>query len=279
MRNGNNEENEVTLKTKENVNQRQDIFYKEMFELMIQNAPVSMYILENWTYSYVNNHFCDLIGYTKEELFNEKITTDKLVHPDDLAIVQESVRKRMENRETDARYQVRVIKKDGSIIYVEIHASKTIMDGKSVTFGTVFDVTEEVKANLLLKENQERFKSLFNDNPDAIFTFDMEGNFTDANPGCCDLTGYTPDELLEMSFAPLIVNEDLTTALYYFEEAIRGNTNRYEISIIPKDGQRRDLEVTCFPMKQAGDILGAYGIAKISRIEMRIENLWKTFVL
>lgn len=76
------------------------------------------------------------------------------------------------------------------------------------------------------------------------------------------MTGYTTDELLDMSFSPLIVSEDLAAALHYFEEAIRGNTNRYEISITRKDGKRRDLEVTCFPMNLAGEIVGAYGIAK-----------------
>ncbi|EMF45534.1 diguanylate cyclase/phosphodiesterase (GGDEF & EAL domains) with PAS/PAC sensor(s) [Planococcus halocryophilus Or1] len=239
-----------------------DTLYKEMFELMIQNAAVSMYILENWTYSYVNDHFCKLTGYTKEELFIENITTDKLIHPDDVSIVRESVSRRIENRESDARYRVRVVKKDGSLIHVEIHARKAMVDEQVVTFGTVFDVTEEVKANLQLKENQERFKSLFDNNPDAVFTFDLEGIFTNANPGCEDLSGYTSDELLEMSFIPLIVPEDLASTLYYFEEAIQGNTNRYEIAIIRRDGERRDLEVTCFPMNLEGEIIGAYGIAK-----------------
>ncbi|MGI2328179.1 sensor domain-containing protein [Planococcus sp. YIM B11945] len=258
----NNKSNAFTSDFKKGEIQKKDLFYREMFEVMIQNAPVSMYILENWNYSYVNDHFCSLVGYSKEELFIKGITTDKLIHPDDVPIVRESVRRRSENRETDARYRVRVLKKDGSLIYVEIHSKKTVMDGQPVTFGTVFDVTEEVRANLLLQENQERFKSLFDNNPDAVFTFDMEGVFTNANPGCGDLAGYTTDELLEMSFLPLIVPEDLALTLHCFGEAIKGNAKRYEISITRKDGKRRDLEVTNFPMNLEGEIVGAYGIAK-----------------
>ncbi|TWT26467.1 EAL domain-containing protein [Planomicrobium sp. CPCC 101110] len=250
---GNMKEDKVHLK---------DAFYREMFEVMVQNAPVSMYILENWTYSYVNHHFCSLIGYTKDEVSVKNFTTDTLIHPDDISIVQESVKRRIENQETDARYRVRVIKKDGSLIHVEIHARKAILDGKAVTFGTVFNVTEEVKANLQLQENQKRFKSLFDNNPDAIFTIDLEGNFTDANPACANLSGYTADQLLEMSFAPLVVPDDLALTLHYFEEALRGNTNRYEIAITRKDGKRRDLEITNFPMHLSGQIIGAYGIAK-----------------
>ena len=258
----NNKSSEVTSDLTADEIQKKNTFYKEMFEIMIQNAPVSMYILEDWTYSYVNDHFCSLVGYTRKELFLKGITTDKLIHPDDLSVVRESVRRRMESRETDARYRVRVLKKDGSTIYVEIHSKKSIMAGQTVTFGTVFDVTQEVRANLLLKENQERFKSLFDNNPEAVFTFDTEGVFTNANSGCRDLSGYTTDELLEMSFLPLIVPEDLALTLRYFEEALRGDTKRYEISITRKDGERRDLEVTNFPMNLEGEIVGAYGIAK-----------------
>lgn len=233
-----------------------------MFEVMVQNAPVSMYILEDWSYSYVNGHFCDLVGYTEEELLDAKITIDQLVHPEDLSIVRESVKRRIENQETTARYRVRAFKKDGTMIHVEIHASKAIADGKAVTFGTVFDVTEEVYSTLHLKENQNRLKSLFDNNPDAVFTFDTEGKFTDANQGCADLSGHSIEELLEISFIPLIVPEDLPIALHYFEEALQGNTNQYEISITRKDGQRRDLEVTCFPMNYEGEIVGAFGITK-----------------
>lgn len=242
--------------------EKRNSFYKEMYEVMVQNAPVSMYILEDWFFSYVNDYFCEMIGYTREEFSAEQISLDRLIHPDDVWIVKESVTRRMEDKEINARYRVRALRKDGTTFHIEVHARKTIINGKAVTFGTVLDVTEEVQATLHLKENQERFKSLYDNNPDAVFTFNVEGNFINANPGCKDLAGYDTEELLEMSFISLIVAEDLDSALYYFGEALQGNTNRYEIAITRKDGERRELEVICFPMNLAGEIAGAYGIAK-----------------
>lgn len=262
METGQNERNTMTSNLTDDSNQPKEASTENMFEVMVQNAPVSMYILEDWSYSYVNQHFCDLFGYTRTEVIFERMRIEKLVHPEDLAIIKERVNSKIENRETDARYRVRAYRKDGSIIHVEIHSRKTVMDGKAVLFGTVFDVTDEVQTTLQLKEDQERFKSLFDNNPDAVFTFDMEGKFTGANPECKDLSGYPIDELLEISFIPLIVPEDLASAIHYFEEATRGKTNRYEISITRKDGKRRDLEVTTFPMHLGGDLVGAYGVAK-----------------
>ncbi|WP_019415190.1 bifunctional diguanylate cyclase/phosphodiesterase [Paenisporosarcina sp. TG20] len=236
--------------------QKDASFYKEMFEVMIRNSPVSVYMIENWNFTYVNKNFCSLVGYTEEEIFAGRI--NNLIHPEDLFLVQG----RNTGEETDARYRVRINKKDGDIIHVEIHSTKLVRNGKKVLFGTVFDVTKEVTANILLKESQERFKSLFYNNPDAIFTFDLEGDFTDANPGCEVLSGYSKDELIDMSFTPLIVSEDLATTLNYFVEATQGIANSYEITITRKDGKRRNLEISSFPMKHTGKIVGTYGIAK-----------------
>ena len=262
MKSENNEKNKDVPVLKDGKPLIDSIYYKEMFEAMIQNAPVSMYVLEDWAYSYVNTHFCKLIGYSEDDFFTGKITLSELVHPADLAQVRESVAKRIEDLENETRYRVRVTRKDGKVLHVEVHGKKMVKDGKKVTFGTVFDVTEEVNANNKLIESKERFESLFYNNPDAVFTFDMEGKFIDANPACGELSGYTSDELLEMSFAPLIVSEDLSTALKNFEEATIGITNRNEIAITRKDGKRRNIEVTNFPMKLEGAIIGSYGVAK-----------------
>lgn len=44
---------------------KEPAFYKEMFETLVENAPVGMYVLEDATYSYINHQFCQLVGYTK----------------------------------------------------------------------------------------------------------------------------------------------------------------------------------------------------------------------
>ncbi|RJS58979.1 EAL domain-containing protein [Bacillus sp. PK3_68] len=241
---------------------KEPAFYKEMFETLVENAPVGMYVLEDATYSYINHQFCQLVGYTKEELVGDKVALDKLIHPDDLSLLREGVHKETGERGAPVPYHVRAFKKDGSLIHAAVHATKAIVNGKRMIFGTVVDITKEVIAHVKLKENKERFQSLFYNNPDAIFTFDMDGNFIDANPGCKALTGYSTNELLEMSFIPLIVPEDLPIAVHNFEEAKQGATKNYEVSIMCKNGEQKYLDITNFPMRSGEEVIGAYGIAK-----------------
>ncbi len=177
-------------------------------------------------------------------------------------MVHERVLKRVQGSIKEDRYRVRAYKKDGSLTHIEVHASKIIQNGRTLTCGTIIDVTEQVAAQTKLHENQERFESLFYNNPDAIFKFDLEGNFLNVNPGCTEVIGYSSDELLNMSFPPLVVPEELPIAMHNFQLATEGVSTRYELAVNRLDGKRRNLEISSFPMKQHGEITGVYGIAK-----------------
>ena len=65
-------------------------------------------------------------------------------------------------------------------------------DGLSILFQ---DVTEQRETRRRLEENEQRYRSLFEQNVDAVFTFDLEGRFVEANPACETVSGYSPDEL------------------------------------------------------------------------------------
>lgn len=233
-----------------------------IFELIVRKVPVSMYIMSESKFVYVNECLCGLLGYTEEELLAGDIVLESVIHPEDLYIVQSRISRKSGTATEQARYRVRLIRSDGTFLHGEIHSNLSEWDGKPAYIGSVTDVTEEVMAQSRLKESEERYNSLFFENPDAIFSFDMEGNFTNVNPGAVAMSGYTYDELMEMSFVPMIVPEHLDKALHYFTESLKGNTNCYEVNLFGKDGRLIQLEVTNFPMNQAGKITGAYGIAK-----------------
>ncbi len=239
-----------------------ELLCSEMLHFMIQEASVGMYIIEDGRFTFINRQLCQLFGYQEDEFMSQVCTPEQLIHPDDQILYKESTNRRLEGKEKNSRYRLRVIRKDGSLLHVEIHASKVMTNGNIAFVGSVIDVTEEVTARLKLKESENRFKSLFFNNPDAIFTLDLEGKFTNANPGCEALTGYSVSELMEMTFTPLILSEDLPIAIKHFEKATKGFTHTYDISITGKDGKLRHLNVTNFPMVVDGKTVGAYGIAK-----------------
>ncbi|OES45870.1 diguanylate cyclase [Domibacillus iocasae] len=237
-------------------------FYQTMFHTLIENASVGMYILGDETYSYVNTYYANLLGYTKSELTNGEVPLDKIIHPDDFPMIQKKIEKRKLKEKSEGCYRIRKLKKDGSLIYTEIHSTVAEIDGDVTLFGTVIDITERVVAENLLQESNERYESLFHNSPDAIFTFDDDGKFIHANPASETITGYSANELLEISFAPLVIPEDLPKAIIHFEKAKKGVASSSDITIMKKNGEKIHLNATHFPMKINEEIIGTYGIAR-----------------
>lgn len=232
------------------------------FEHFVQKVPVSMYIIANGKFIFLNDCLCELLDYTKEDFLTGKIVLEDIIHPEDLPRVIKRIAVLSNKKSKKARYRVRVVKKDGSFLHAEIHSTVSEMNGEQMFLGSVIDITEEVLAQNSLKDSEVRYNSLFFENPDAIFSFDFEGNFIDVNPGAVKISGYSYQELKNMAFMPMIVPEHLDKAVHNFTEALNGRANRYEIDLYNKDGEIINLEVTNFPMQQAGQITGAYGIAK-----------------
>lgn len=217
-----------------------------------------------------NSEACRTLGYTREELLSLR------VHDIATGLLSEEERKKRE--EQGGTLWQRVVRgepvppavvhygehkrKDGTTFPIEVHVGGVDYDGRRRILASVHDITKRKETERRLEESQQRYKSLFEHNPDAVYSFDLEGNFLTANAACEEVSGYTVEELLQMSFVSLIVPEDLERTLQYFEKVARGEPQTYEIAITHKAGHRVELNVTKLPIIVADEIVGVYGIAK-----------------
>ena len=124
------------------------------------------------------------------------------------------------------------------------------------------DVSARHDAESRPPESEQRYRSLFDRHPDAIYSFDPEGRFVSANAACEGLTGYRLDELIGTSFLPLIVPEDRERAGEFFRVAMAGRSVAYEEWILHKSGRRIEISITKMPIVVDGQVVGIFGIAK-----------------
>ncbi|MFC0186974.1 PAS domain S-box protein [Fictibacillus aquaticus] len=129
-------------------------------------------------------------------------------------------------------------------------------------YGFCVDTTERVVMERQLAESEQRFHSLIEHNMDALFSVDLSGRFTTVNPACECLTGFTQNELLGMTFHPLLPENRHAYAEQQFKEAINGTPQTHEISVLVKSGERRFVNLTLTPIIVMDQVLGVYGIAK-----------------
>ncbi|MCM3790802.1 EAL domain-containing protein [Domibacillus indicus] len=112
-----------------------------------------------------------------------------------------------------------------------------------------------------LKKNEQHYQSLYEQNPDLVITFDLEGNFLSMNT-TIEHYGYTPEEMLHQSFIPYVVPDQLEKTLEHFQTAAEGKSITYETAIYGKNGEIFEIRVTNIPIIVNDQIVGVYGIHK-----------------
>ncbi|MBI5375687.1 MAG: transporter substrate-binding protein [Candidatus Schekmanbacteria bacterium] len=124
------------------------------FRSFSEQAFVGVYLAQGKSIKYVNPKFADIFGYTVEECLN-KISFLDLIYPEDIAMVEEQVRKRMSGKIKFVNYSFRGVKKNKEIINLEVYGSTVIYNGKPATTGTILDITERKKIEEQLRQAQK----------------------------------------------------------------------------------------------------------------------------
>lgn len=116
--------------------------------------------------------------------------------------------------------------------------------------------------NETLEYDRQIYRNLFIHNPDAVYSFDLEGNFVDVNKSSAVLAETSVEKLLSMNFLPLIPKEDQEKVLMNFEKAKSGEVVHYTTGFKSIKQNYKVLSVTNFPIYNEDQIVGVYGIGK-----------------
>src|SRR5665213_3687398 len=103
------------------------------------------------------------------------------------------------------------------------------------------DVTERRHDETALQLSEARYRNLFEHAADLIFTADLAGNVTSANPAAEQITGYTAEELLGMNFFDVVAPEErgilegvLALSLIHISEPTRQAEISYAVFCLKK---------------------------------------------
>jgi len=92
------------------------------------------------------------------------------------------------------------------------------------------------KAEAESKTTEAKFRSYVEHAPIAFFVVNRLGQFVDANPPACQLTGYDNAELLRLNIADLVVEPDRERALREFAELAAGGHLEKEYTLKKRGG-------------------------------------------
>jgi two-component system sporulation sensor kinase A len=130
-------------------------------------------------------------------------------------------------------------------------------------------VLERSLTKRVFEESEQRYRSLFENHPDMVFSCDLNGNFIEANPVCERISGFALHDALHTPFLPFIAPEDAEEVRVRFWRTAQGEAQHYRCRIVHREGHYVHLDVTNLPIVVDDQIVGVYGIAKDITEEVR----------
>lgn len=252
------------------------------FRQLVENANDIIYVHDlEGNYISINQVAERVLGYTSDEAM--KLSFDKIAAPEHVELVKQNLAKKIAGDVTQTVYELDCIRKDGGRITLEVNSSIIRKDGKPVAVqGIARDITERKRAEAALRKSEERYRDLFENANDLIYTHDLVGNFTSLNRAGEYITGYTREEALKMNIGQVVAPEYLEAARTMTARKMESDRpTTYELEIVSKTGRRVTLELsTRLIISPEGLPLGVQGLGRDITDRRAAENsLHKTLSL
>ncbi|MFC0215603.1 PAS domain S-box protein [Paenibacillus chartarius] len=234
--------------------------YLDAREILEQISDAYYLLDQDWNFVYLNQHAAKLICCGEDDLLGKRIWTE---FPDAVSRAMYS-------------HFHRAVREQEVIEFEDYYAAPldSWYSFRAIPAGTGLavyfrNITQQKKS---ARRQEQHYESLFRQNPDAVFSLDLKGNFLSLNPATEQLTGYSEEELLSMSFLPIMHESSREFTFSHFLQAAGGSPQIYENRIVPKNGTIIPCRVTNIPIVVDGMIVGVYGIAKDISERKRAED-------
>jgi two-component system, sensor histidine kinase and response regulator len=225
--------------------------YKNMPPELFAGGPIALFKwvnAEGWPVEFVTPNVDEVFGYADTEFLSGDVSYSSIIHPNDLDRVVDEVISASEQGVSKFKHEdYRVIRKDGSITWLEDHTKIIRNDDNKIThyFGYVLDITDRKHIESLLNKSLKRFDLAMQGANDGLYDWDLISDEVYYSPRWKSMLGYENTELPNTFsvWESLVHPDDLDKSwkmLSAFLEGKRDNFN-IEFRMLHKDGHWVDI--------------------------------------
>lgn len=253
---------------------------EQKYKLLFESNPLPLWMIakDDLTIIAVNEAAANLYGYTQEELVNNNI---RIFRPEEDHGEQLAGYKRNVSISTDTGI-IRHLKKDGTMMYIQIIAHDIIFGGRSVRLSLTNDVTEKLKAEESLRQSEANLQTILKTTDTAYALFDLDLKVLAFNQRAIEFVKeqyhHTPqkgDQLKE--FFPA---GRLPQFLNFIKKVLTGNHISYEVDYPKADGSVCWYNVKLSPLTSdnnqiLGMLMALYDITEMKDAEQHLKNAYE----
>jgi diguanylate cyclase (GGDEF)-like protein/PAS domain S-box-containing protein len=219
---------------------------------LLDHCLAGLYVLSADRIVWLNARAAELVGSTPGEMAGRSFL--EYVYPPDLPLVRA-------HRPEGKPYVVRVVRRDGELVYLEVHQRPVVMDGRRLVSGAVLDVTSRVRADAREREADLKLRAVLEHTRFFALLLDGEGKIEFCNDAVLRATGNARAEMVGKNWFELCVPAEQRDARRreYLEDLAAGTqAKNEEREVLTRSGERRVVEWNVVPLREPdGRISGA----------------------
>jgi len=225
-------------------------------------------------YTYASPVVEKILGYKSDEIVGKKHFYD-LFHPEDREQNTEAAFAVFAKEHPFREFVNRNVHKSGKTVWLSTSGVPTLdQQGQLLGYrGADTDITDRRLSEVALRESEERFKSLFEHSPDAIFVEDQDGNVLDVNPAACRLHGMDRRDIIDKNVLELVPPDRREEVTRDFPKLLSGEWDHAEGFSWTKDGRAVPVEIRVNRFQFAGVPALLLHVRDISELRRAQEDL------
>ena len=249
---------------------------EEKYRAILQSIEELYYEVDLAGNLTVSNHsMTEILGYSEDELagmnnrkYMDGVTAEK---------VYQTFNQVYRTGIPTKAFDWELIRKDGTRRILETSVS-LMRDSKGRPmgfYGIGRDVTERKKAEAILRESEEKYRTTLQSIEEGYYEVDLAGNLTFFNNALVRFSGYPKEELMGMNNRRFMTEEAAKKMFQVSNEVYRTGepANPFDWEMIRKDGTKRFIETSVSRIQDSkGKPIGFRGIARDVTDRRRIEE-------
>lgn len=231
---------------------------EERFRQIAENVREVFFVISAKTDEilYISPTYEKVWGRSCQSLYEDPQSWLFAIHPEDSFRAIATIETQFRTGD-DFEEEYRIIRPDSSICWVRVRAFpvRDVMGKVNRFVGIAEDITKRREAEEALRKSEEQFRLTFEMAPIGMAISTLEGKFQKVNQALCDALGYSPAELLELSFVEISCPEDWEIHRNLEQKLLQGAETNFQIEkrLIAKNGRIVDALLKVLLVYDASD--------------------------